>query len=159
MAQDVSRTLRDSEPRPPRRIFLAGLAAALAAGSATALATLGGLTGTTTDTFRFSRGTSLASGEDARLRGFLGAALEDERISVTIIGHSGTQGDAAANLTLSTQRAEAIAAIAREMGLPGGRVTVSGVGGGDPLPREDGQSDRAFESALARADVTLQVRR
>lgn len=151
--------MRDSEPRPPRRLFLAGLAAALAAGGATALATLGGLTGTTTDTFRFSRGTSLASGEDARLRGFLSAALEDERIAVTIVGHSGTQGDAGANLALSTQRAEAVAGIAREMGLPGGRLAVTGVGGGDPLPREDGQSDRAFESALARADVTLQVRR
>ncbi|MEM9247710.1 MAG: OmpA family protein [Pseudomonadota bacterium] len=138
---------------------MAGIAAALAAGGATALATLGGLTGTTTETFRFSRGTALATGEDARLRGVLADVLADARIAVTIVGHSGTQGDAAANLALSVERAEAVAAIAREMGVAAARLTVTGVGGGDPLPRTDGQSDRAFEAALARVDVALQVRR
>jgi outer membrane protein OmpA-like peptidoglycan-associated protein len=149
----------ETEPRPPRRLFLAALLAAAAAGGATALAIFGSLTGATTETFRFSRGTTLGTGEEARLRGFLAAAAQDDRLAVVIIGHTGTQGDAQANIALSESRAEAVAGIARDMGIDARRIRASGAGGGAPAPREAGQSERAYETDLARADVTLQVRR
>ncbi|MEM1429939.1 MAG: OmpA family protein [Pseudomonadota bacterium] len=151
--------MSDSEPRPPRRLFLAGLLAAATAGAASGLAIFGGLTGTVTQTFRFSRGTALGTGEDARLRGFLAAAAQDARLAVIVVGHTGTQGEAAANLALSEARAAAVAEIARDMGIAPPRIQAMGVGGGAPAPRETGQSERAHEAALARADVTLQVRR
>ncbi|MEM9708733.1 MAG: OmpA family protein [Pseudomonadota bacterium] len=146
-------------PRLPRRVFIAGLTAALVAGGATALATLGGLTTATTESFRFSRGVSLANGEETRLRGFLATATEDDRIAVVILGHTGTQGEATANIALSEERAETIRAIAQSLGIDAGRISTGGAGGGTPLPREDGQTARAHETSLARADVTLQVRK
>lgn len=151
--------MSDAEPRLPRRLFLAAGLSAVTTGAAVALGLLGAVSVPQTQSFAFSRGTNLASGEEARLRAFLAEATRDERIAVVITGHTGSQGDAAANLALSEERAQAVAAIATEMGVPPNAMTVAGVGGGAPLARADGQSDRAYQTALARADVTLQVRR
>ncbi|MDJ1006405.1 MAG: OmpA family protein [Paracoccaceae bacterium] len=151
--------MAEREPPPPRRIFVAGLLAALLAGGTTALVSFGAVTAPDTETFRFSRGTVLAAGEEARLRGALAAAVADDRITVTVTGHSGTLGEAAANLALSEDRAERVRTIALDMGLAADRITASGVGGGAPLPREAGQSERAHEASLARVEVTLQRRR
>ena len=151
--------MSESEPRPPRRLFLAaGLAALLAAGG-TGLVTWGAISSPETETFRFTRGTALATGEETRLRGFLVPAIRDDRLAVVIVGHTGTQGEPAANLALSESRAEAARAIAVSAGIPTERITVTGVGGGAPLPREPGQSERAHEAELARVEITLQVRR
>lgn len=124
-----------------------------------ALYALGLVTAPRTDTFRFSRGTALATGEEARLRGVLAEALGDERIDVIIVGHTGSSGDAEANQDLSAERAEAVVDIARDIGLTRDRISATGVGGGDPLPKEEGEGDRAHQARLARVDVTLQVRR
>ncbi|MEM8578329.1 MAG: OmpA family protein [Pseudomonadota bacterium] len=136
----------------------AGLSA-LVAGGAVALAGLGAVTAPRSADFTFVRGTAFGAGEAARLRAFLRPALLDERTSVTFIGHTGTAGDAAANQTLSEARAEAGAALAREMGLQAGRITALGLGGADPLPKAEGETARAFQSRLARLTVSLQVRR
>lgn len=151
--------MRETAPKPPRRLFLASVVAALAAGGATALATFGGVTAPETETFQFARGTSFATGEAARLDGYLAAALQDDRVAVVIIGHSGTQGDATANQELSLARAEAAATRAVALGISRDRITARGIGGGAPLPKASDQSDRAYESQLARVDVTLQVRK
>lgn len=143
----------------PRRAFVAAGLSAILAGTATSLAILGGLTETDGDSFQFSRGLSLANGEEDRLRGFLASALADERLHVTILGHTGDAGDAAANLSLSEARAELARAMAADLGFAPGRVTSRGVGGAAPLSKEDGESDRAHQSRLARVEVSLQMRR
>ncbi len=146
-------------PKPPRRLFLAGLFAAIAAGGAVTLAGLGALGSPGTEQFQYLRGTSFSAGEEERLRGFLAGAVKDDRIEVRIIGHSGTQGDGDANLALSEDRAEGAADIARALGIEADRISAAGVGGGDPLPRPADTSARAHEAALARVEVILQVRR
>lgn len=151
--------MNEREPRLPRRLFVAaGLAALLAAGGVS-LATLGLATAPMTETFRFSRGASFAAGEEARLRGHLLPAVEDERVAVVIVGHTGTQGDEAANLSLSEERAAAARAIAVDAGIAADRITATGMGGAAPAARAPGLSDRAYETSLARVEVTLQVRR
>lgn len=151
--------MSEAEPRLPRRLFLAAGLSAVAVGGAVALGALGLIDVPETQSFAFSRATNLASGEEARLRGFLVKAAQDARLTVVITGHTGSQGDATANLALSEERAQAVAAIAVDVGLDASALTVTGVGGGAPLPRAEGQSDRAYQTALARAEVTLQVRR
>ena len=143
----------------PRRAFLAAGLSALFAGSATTLALLGGMSAVSGDTFRFSRGTSFANGEEARLRGLLASALADERLHVTIVGHTGSAGDDAANLELSNRRATFVAEMAVDMGITPERITARGIGGAAPLAQEDGETDRALQSRLARVEVTLQMRR
>lgn len=143
----------------PRRTFIAAILSAAVAGGAVTLAQMGGLTGVDAATFQFSRGAAWASGEEARLKGFLAPALADERISVAIVGHSGTQGDEAANLELSQTRADAAAALAQSIGLASHQITATAVGGGAPLAQQDGEGARAYQTRLARVDVALQLRR
>lgn len=143
----------------PRRAILAAGLSALVAGGAVALAGLGAISQPERAQFQFSRGTAMATEEDVRLRGYLSKALADERLHVTILGHAGTAGDAAANLELSETRAQAIQAIALDLGLPSDRITASGLGGGAPLVQQAGEGDRAYQSRLARVEVALQVRR
>ena len=157
MAQDTLPT--DTNPPLPRRVFLAAGLAAVTAAAATGLAVWGNLGAPETETFQFSRGASFANGEEDRLRGALTLALNDDRYAVVISGHSGTEGDAQANLELSETRAEAARAIALDLGIDPGRVTAAALGGGAPLAQEQGESDRAYQSRLARVDVTFQVRR
>lgn len=149
----------EAGPALPRRAFVAAALSAVVAGGAVALGIIGQTTIAKTESFRFSRGTSLADGEEERLRGVLAAALPDDRKHVVIVGHTGTSGDAGANLDLSVKRAEVAAQMARAMGLPDDRLTVTGIGGSTPLSQEDGESDRAHQSRMARVDVTVQVRR
>jgi len=150
--------LKDTSPAPPRRLFLSAILAAVAAGGAVGLGVLGQVTAPQTESFRFARGTSFAAGEEDRLRGVLAQAAQDDRVAVVITGHSGTSGDAAANLELSEARAELAAEIAAAMGIEGARISAAGAGGGAPLPQETGESDRAWQARLARVEVALQVR-
>lgn len=148
-----------SRPNLPRRAFFAaGLSAALAF-TCVSLAMIGGLSRTKGDSFQFTRGLSFASGEEARLRGLLAEALPDDRIHVTILGHTGDVGDASANLSLSEDRADLAKTLAEEMAISGNRISARGVGGAAPLPRLDGETARAYQSRLARVEVTLQMRR
>ncbi len=146
-------------PLFPRRAFLAAGLSAVFAGSAVGLAILGGASKVEAQTFQFSRGLALVNGEDARLRGFLSNALADERIHVTILGHTGGTGDAGANLSLSEERAAFAQAMAQEVGVPADRITATGLGGTSPLAKEDGETDRAYQSRLARVEVSLQMRK
>ncbi|MFQ6550128.1 OmpA family protein [Aestuariibius sp. 2305UL40-4] len=143
----------------PRRTFVAGGLSALVAGGAVTLGTLGYATRPQTESFRFARSTTLAAGEDARLRGFLAQALPDDRMQVVIIGHTGDAGNADANLALSAERADVAAAMARALGILPNRITVTGVGGASPLPKLEGERARAHQSRLARVEVSLQMRR
>lgn len=143
----------------PRRAFVAAVFSGATAASILALALYGGLTAPLSAQFGFSRGVSWAALESERLRGFLATALEDERIHVTILGHSGNTGEAEANLELSVARAELAGTIAQDLGISRERLTVQGLGGGRPLPRTEGESERAYQSRLSRVEVTLQLRK
>ncbi|MEO1307671.1 MAG: OmpA family protein [Pseudomonadota bacterium] len=132
---------------------------ALFAGSAVTLGMLGGMSQVQQDSFQFSRGTSFVAGEHERLRGYLAKALPDERIHIVALGHTGTSGDATANLELSEARAELVTDLTNELGIPKNRVTVKGVGGASPLPQKEGETDRAHQLRLARVEISLQVRR
>lgn len=151
--------MTEASPPLPRRIFLAAGLAAVTAAAAVGLGVAGAISAPETDVFQFSRGTSFAAGEENRLRGHLATAVQDNGYKVIIVGHSGNQGDAAANLALSNDRAAKAAEIAADMGIDPANVQVTGVGGGDPVAKPDDVSDRAFQALLARVEVTLQVRR
>ena len=146
-------------PGLPRRVFLAAGLSAVTAAAGGGLYMLGAAMAPAGAVFQFTRGTGFAEGEELRLRGFLAEAAKDTRTIVVITGHTGDQGDAEANLALSTDRAERAATIAREIGVGEDQLRVSGVGGAAPLGREDGMSDRAYQALLARVEITLQVRR
>lgn len=146
-------------PALPRRVFVAAGMSAVLAGSAIALSVLGGMSDVEASSFQFSRGVSLSAGEEARLRGLLAEALPDERVHVTIVGHTGDSGDVAANLALSEERAALVQAMALAAGIGTDRMTFQGVGGSAPLPKENGESERSYQSRLARVEVTLQLRR
>ncbi|MEO0390705.1 MAG: OmpA family protein [Pseudomonadota bacterium] len=148
-----------STPVFSRRAFIAAALSGGVAAGAAALAGLGWLSAPQSSSFAFSRGTSLGTGEEARLRAFLAPALEDDRLHVTIIGHTGQTGEAAANQALSEARAEAGRTIALALGLAPEQITTAGLGGAAPLSKAAEESDRAFQSRLARIDVSLQPRR
>ena len=142
----------------PGRVYFGALVVGVAIAGLVALGVLGADEAPKTTDFRFTRGLELAPGEDARLRGALTAlAAQPDRL-VRITGHTGQQGDAAANLDLSNERAAFVASIAQAMGLPSDRIlSVAGVGGGDPLPKPNGTTEREWERSLSRVTVTDQA--
>jgi outer membrane protein OmpA-like peptidoglycan-associated protein len=146
-------------PKPPRRLILASLLAAGIAGVAVLLGGMGYVTAPKTESFRFARSTVFADGEEDQLRRFLLAAVQDDRVKVVIVGHSGTAGDAEANQQLSLSRAVVAEQIAVGLGIPPDNVSAVGLGGAAPLDQADGVGERAWQAQLARVDVTLQVRR
>nr|WP_239479732.1 OmpA family protein [Actibacterium sp. 188UL27-1] len=104
------------------------------------------------ESFRFSRGAALAPGEEQRLRGFLSEAAANPRIGLRITGHTGTTGDAAANLTLSNVRANVARQMAQTLGIPDDNILFAGgVGGANPPPGDD--SSREAQRAMARVTV------
>lgn len=158
-SQTDTRTSGQSSPGLPRRAILGAVLVAAALGGAAALGIAGAALRPSSEDFAFSRGTSFANGEEARLKARFSELAADDRIVLRITGHSGTQGDEAANMKLSDERAEAALAVARAAGFPQRRIDwVGGVGGGDPLPKVDGESDRAWQARLARVTVAWQVR-
>jgi hypothetical protein len=146
-------------PILPRRAILASILSAGLAGAGLMLSIWGGVSRVRHDSFAFFRGEQFAQGEEERLGGLLAQALSDERLFVTIIGHAGTVGDSMMNVKMSSIRAEKVAGIAKEIGIPDSRMKVASVGGAQPLPKKEGESDRAYQSRLARVEIFLQVRK
>lgn len=78
------------------------------------------------------------------------------RFRLLVRGHTTPEGDAKANLTLSQQRAEAVATyLMRVHDVPEARLRVLGVGGEMPLEREDGESIRAWKGRQSRVELLL----
>ncbi|MEM6306786.1 MAG: OmpA family protein [Pseudomonadota bacterium] len=146
-------------PLFPRRAIWASVISVLLASGFVVLIILGNLTAPVPHSFQFSRATNLAVGEDQRLRAVLSDVVADDRLWVTVVGHSGTIGDAQANTDLSTARADTVRDLALQLGIRTGQINAIGVGGARPLPQSDGESERAYQSRLARVDVTVQLRR
>ena len=108
----------------------------------------------------FSRGAILSTGERERLLVFAGKHIGEDRLLFHVLGHTGEQGDANANLALSRQRADFVANELKSAGIAAERIlSVEGVGAADPLTAEADQSDRALQRAMARVDVTSLVKK
>jgi len=73
-----------------------------------------------------------------------------------IRGHTGTGGDAAANLELSKRRAEAVLEhLATRYDMDPDRIRALGYGASRPLPRLANESDRAYAYRLPRVEFAL----
>lgn len=90
---------------------------------------------------------------DARVAEAVGAIPKATAVSVS--GYTDSVGDTAANLTLSQQRAEAVAAIVRAQ-RPDLTLTVTGYGEANPVaPNEsDGQDDPAGRALNRRVELS-----
>lgn len=108
-----------------------------------------------TVTINFSRGISPAPGVDQSVSAIAERLILDSDLRVILNGHTGTLGDADANQDLGARRAEAIKTLLLAEGIPESRVTTRGRGGEDPLPRADGESDRAYQNRLGRVEAVL----
>ncbi len=75
---------------------------------------------------------------------------------ILVKGHTGVRGDAQANLELSAERAEAVARyLMVTYGIDSNRIRGLGFGGSQPLPRQPGESDRAYSYRLPRVEIGL----
>ena len=75
---------------------------------------------------------------------------------VVIEGHSSLRGDAQANRDLSQARANSVGRYLRvTYGLDLNRLRPLGLGSDDPLPRRQGESDRAYNYRLPRVELKL----
>ncbi|WP_322616088.1 OmpA family protein [Pseudomonas sp. BIC9C] len=68
----------------------------------------------------------------------------DPKTAVLILGHSDTSGSAPANVKLSQERAQAVAAIFRLSGLQRDRLMLRGLGGDAPRAANDSEQGRAL---------------
>ena len=146
-------------PPMPVRAILGAVLAGIVVAALVALDILGAASAPDTQTFRFTRNTTFAPGEEMRLRGFLTEVAENPELLIRITGHTGLQGAEDANTALSEARAQAAEQIAEEIGIPAARIlSVEGVGGGRPTPRDQSQAEREWERAQSRVTVSAQVR-
>lgn len=75
---------------------------------------------------------------------------------IVVRGHTGTGGEADANLSLSQSRAQAVAEyLLGTYNMNTNRLRALGYGGSRPLPREEGESERAWGYRLPRVEVSL----
>ncbi|MBV5274487.1 MAG: OmpA family protein [Lamprocystis purpurea] len=92
--------------------------------------------------FKPGQGTLPSSVPDGLKR--MAAFLEQNpRIQVQVEGHTDSKGDAKANLSLSTQRAESVKAALAALGIAADRITATGKGETQPIAgnqSEDGRS-------------------
>jgi outer membrane protein OmpA-like peptidoglycan-associated protein len=103
----------------------------------------------------FARGATPAEEADAtidRVAAFLHA---HPRHRAVLEGHTGTLGNPQANRDLGEARARAVATALIEDGIDRDRITVLAPGGTDPLPRDEGESEAAWQRRLGRVEITL----
>lgn len=75
---------------------------------------------------------------------------------VKIEGHTGTKGDPEENIKLSQNRADAVLRYLMVVyNVDPNRLRAVGMGGTEPLPKESGESKRAYEYRLPRVELIL----
>lgn len=108
-----------------------------------------------TVTIPFERGVSV----DSDARALIGVAFKESAArpdaGVVISGHTGSRGDTQANIDLSMQRANTVAALLADQGLNQERMEMAGLGGAQLLPQKEGESDRAYQRRLSRVDILI----
>lgn len=75
---------------------------------------------------------------------------------IVVKGHTGTRGDAKANLVLSQQRADAVKEyMTYYYNISENRIRAIGIGGAEPLPRDKDESSRSYSDRLKRVEIFL----
>jgi outer membrane protein OmpA-like peptidoglycan-associated protein len=75
---------------------------------------------------------------------------------VMVKGHTNRRGDPEANRELSRQRAESVTRyLSVTYGIDASRMRAVGLGGDRPLPRQPGESNRAYDYRLQRVEMFL----
>jgi outer membrane protein OmpA-like peptidoglycan-associated protein len=75
---------------------------------------------------------------------------------ILVKGHTGSGGDADANMELSKLRAQTVAShLLSAFGVDANRLRAVGFGSSQPLPRIAGESDRAYDYRLPRVEMVL----
>ncbi len=75
---------------------------------------------------------------------------------ILVKGHTGSGGDADANMELSKLRAQTVAShLLSAHGMDANRLRAVGFGSAQPLPRIAGESDRTYDYRLPRVEVVL----
>ena len=108
---------------------------------------------------RFSPSSSELSLDSKRM---LDAAATDiahyPNYRVLIKGHTGLSGDSDANQTLSQDRADAVKRYLEiTHGITDARLLSTGVGALEPLPRMQGEGNRAYRYRLPRVELILKA--
>jgi outer membrane protein OmpA-like peptidoglycan-associated protein len=109
-------------------------------------------------TVRFNSGSARLGANDERALQRVAALYRSRGGRVTVVGHASGQGRTAsvhrevANLTVSMDRAAAVARVLERYGVPADRIEITALSDNDPVARETGP---AGEAANRRADVFL----
>ncbi len=105
----------------------------------------------------FRRGTGLLDLEGKRTIDLIVDRLRRyPSFRILVEGHTGVAGDAEQNLKLSLSRAEAVTRYLRvTYNIDGDRLRAVGYGASKPLPRQPGESKRAYSYRLPRVEVSL----
>jgi outer membrane protein OmpA-like peptidoglycan-associated protein len=105
----------------------------------------------------FQRGAATLGADDEEVLARMAERLRHyPNYRILIKGHTGTGGDADANLELSKSRAQSVANhLLSAFSIDANRVRAVGFGSSQPLPRLPGESDRAYGYRLPRVEIAL----
>lgn len=106
-------------------------------------------------TIAFRRGADLPQTALAEIAAIAGGLRDVPAAQVTVVGHTGTRGDPAANLQLGAERATAVRDALIEQGVAPDRLQTRSAGGAEPLPQEPGETETAWQRRLARVEVVI----
>lgn len=132
-----------------------GAAALFVVGSAAGVIFPNDRDGPGVTTVRFDVGTRLVEADTAGLTAVADALLDAPTTVAVITGHTGPEGDPAANLSLSEQRAAAVAERLTAAGVPSDRLRIRGAGGAVPPPDIADASAAERAAATKRAEIRL----
>ena len=110
-------------------------------------------------TVEFGVGAKLDGEAGAGVAAAANALLDRPEAIAVITGHTGAQGDAAANLKLSQDRAEAVRAALVAAGIPDDRILTNGVGGTVAPDPVEGETEAALAQRTKRAEIRIVERR
>ena len=106
-------------------------------------------------TVQFSRGTDMKAGGEERITEAAGYMFANDAYTARILGHTGTVGSHTANQKLGQRRAETVKKMLVDSEIDPERINTLGVGGAQPLAKEDDESTRAYQRRLSRATIVL----
>ena len=103
----------------------------------------------------FARDIALADGTAGTINHAAGLMLRNPHYRAVVEGHTGTLGDAEANLALSQRRAEIVDRALTEVGVSADRIELLAIGEAAPLDMADDESESAYQRRLGRAEIIL----
>lgn len=110
-----------------------------------------------TYTVGFERGTSLTAEGERTVERITATMDRQPDYRASLVGHTGTRGEAEANHALGERRARTVRDALQASGIEPERITTHSVGGNEPLERQADETDRAYRDRLRRTEVRLQL--